>query len=254
MRESQLKKAQHFGDVEQVEQLKREIEQLRLYEFHHVSGFDHPQLPIVVTDAERFKIATWGLIPNWMKDLKSGMQFSNKTLNARSETIFEKNTFKDAAIHQRCLIIVDGFYEHHHAMKKTFPYYIYLKSKAPMILAGLWNNWKDKSNGNDLNTFTIVTTKGNSLLEEIHNNPKMAAARMPVILTPELGHKWLEIDASDKAGQDEILSLCKPYDAKLMEAHTVKPIRGKVAIGNISEANQKHDYPELIAFNQSKLF
>jgi putative SOS response-associated peptidase YedK len=254
MRESQLKKARHYGDVEQIERLKKEIEQLRLYEFHHVSGFDHPQLPIIVNTPEKFKIATWGFIPDWIKDWESGKQFYHQTLNARRETIFEKNTYKTAISQQRCLIVVDGFYEHHHAFKKTYPYFIFMKTNEPMLLAGVWNVWKDKTNNQEVATFSIVTTKGNDLMKNIHNNPKMEEARMPVILPTELSELWLTMDATDKAGQDAVIALCQPYESEKMDAYTVKPIRGKNVSSNIPEASMPFIYPELNNNKQLELF
>jgi putative SOS response-associated peptidase YedK len=138
--------------------------------------------------------------------------------------------------------VVDGFFEHHHAFKQTFPYFIFLKSKEPMLLAGIWNDWTDQSNRKTITTFSIVTTKGNALMTDIHNNPKMEEARMPVILPPELAEKWLNLALEDTSGQKELLALCAPYDTKEMDAYTVKTIRGKNAVGNVPEASNPFYY------------
>ena len=60
-----------------------------------------------------------------------------------------------------------------------------------MPLAGLWNEWTDQETGEILNTFSIVTTRGNKMLSIIHNNPKLEGPRMPLILPQELEDKWL---------------------------------------------------------------
>jgi putative SOS response-associated peptidase YedK len=96
---------------------------LNIKDQFHVSAFTHPQI-LIFTDREPFKAtpAIWGLIPNWVKDNKQRLQIWNKTLNARGETIFEKPSFRYAAKHNRCLIYLDGFYEHHHYKGKTYPF------------------------------------------------------------------------------------------------------------------------------------
>lgn len=115
----------------------------------------------------------------------------NNTLNARGETIFEKPSFRTSAKNHRCIIYVAGFYEHHHYNNKTYPFFIYRKDAQPMALAGLWSEWKNPDTGGRLNTFSIVTTKGNKMMARIHNNPKLKEPRMPVILPSELEDEWL---------------------------------------------------------------
>ncbi|MEZ5008936.1 MAG: SOS response-associated peptidase [Chitinophagales bacterium] len=241
MKRSQLKKAKHFGDDKQVKELEKELEQLELLDIHHSSGFDHPQLSIITNDKEKpFKIASWGFIPSWAKTLEDGKQFWNKTLNARSEEMFEKNAYQSSAKNKRCLIVVDGFYEHHHYAGKTYPFFIH--AQEPILLAGLWNEIKTPDGA--MVTFSICTTKGNSLLKKIHNNPKMNQARMPVILNDELGKKYIEIDANDKAGKDEVLELCQPNNIQLT-AYPVHALRGKYGTGNKPVASEEWLYLEL---------
>jgi len=59
----------------------------------------------------------------------------NQTLNAPSETMFEKNTYKQSAKNKRCVIYIDGFYEHHHFKGKTYPFSIYRSDGEPMAFA-----------------------------------------------------------------------------------------------------------------------
>ncbi len=55
--------------------------------------------------------------------------------------MFEKPSFRDSAKHRRCLVVIDGFYEHHHANGKTYPHFIQHKEKEPLTIAGLWSEW-----------------------------------------------------------------------------------------------------------------
>lgn len=244
---AQLKKTKYFNDDPTlIDILEEKVKQLEIVEFHHVSGFQHPKLPIVTGDAERVHLAVWGLIPFWTKDLASGMKFYNKTLNARSETIFEKPSFRASAKNKRCLIAVDGFYEHHHANSRTYPFFVSRKDDQPILLAGLWSHWKAKDGSSEIESFTIVTTRGNSLLSRIHNNPKLKGPRMPVILPEELVSTWLTADIhSDHDKTELIQACCQPLGRELLHAWPVRPLRGKAGVGNVPEASEPYEYDDL---------
>jgi putative SOS response-associated peptidase YedK len=72
-------------------------------------------------------IATWGLVPTWSNDKQA---IWDKTLNARGETILEKPAFKESAATKRCIVFIEGFYEHRHKSGSSFPYFIQLKRKT----------------------------------------------------------------------------------------------------------------------------
>ncbi len=76
----------------------------------------------------------WGLIPSWSKDSAIGY----KMINARSETVHEKPSFKQAFHARRCIIPASGFYEWEKAGKEKIPHYIHLSDGDIMSLAGLW--------------------------------------------------------------------------------------------------------------------
>ncbi len=116
----------------------------------------------------------WGLIPSWAKDVQMG----NKLINARSETLHEKPSFRDSFKNQRCLIPADGFIE----WKGKNPHYIRMKDQGLFAFAGLWSTWD--SGEDPLNTFAIVTTEANKKLSPLHS-------RMPVILRPKDYDTWL---------------------------------------------------------------
>ncbi len=169
--ERQLKTARYYGYKDAIEELEEKLRKMGASSqdspLFHVSGFSHPEM-IIYTDTGAPMLSTWGLVPHWVKDKVQLKKIWNSTLNARGETIFEKPSFRDAAKHKRCLICVDGFYEHHHTAGETFPFYITTQNGDPLILAGLWSEWTDRDTGEILNTFSIVTTKANSLMAKIH--------------------------------------------------------------------------------------
>ena len=238
--EAQLARAQREQDHQAVEEIMEKLIPLTDLPIHHASGFSHPELLIYTDRSPDFpEVATWGLVPHWVQDDLQQQKIWNNTLNARGETIFEKPAFKVAAENNRCIIYVDGFYEHHHFKGKTYPFFIQRKDKMPLALAGLWNEWKTDEGG-ALTTFTIVTTKGNLLLKKIHNNPKLKEARMPLILPPEIEDKWLSI-----ASQKAIEELIRSYPDNELEAYTVGRLRGKDYVGNIPEISDPVAYDEL---------
>lgn len=231
-----------------LEELKRYNPNNPHYTFHVVSGFSHPKL-VVMAKGDQLTIARWGLMPHWAKDESQALKLSNSTLNARSETMFEKPSFRDSAKHKRCIIPVNGFYEHHHQGKKSYPYYVYPKTEDQFILAGLLSEWVNKETGEIINSFSILTTKANPLMQLIHNNPKVPESRMPVILQNDEIDEWLSIEVDSEEEKKELLKLCNPLNVDRMSCYNIRKIRGKEAIGNVPEVKEKQDNPELAFLN-----
>lgn len=167
--------------------------------------------PVLIISEDKRVVSQmkWGLVPSWSKDPKIGY----KMINARSEGIEEKPSFKNPLKKRRCLIMADGFYEWYKPDKKIkMPYFFKLKSGEPFAFAGLWDLW---SKGDEpLKTFTIITTQPNELMKPIHN-------RMPVILKESEESKWLDPEITDYR---ELLSLLKPYPSEEMECYQVSTI------------------------------
>jgi putative SOS response-associated peptidase YedK len=146
-----------------------------------------------------FRLMGWGLIPFWAKDPSIGA----KLINARSETVTEKPSFRAAFKYRRCLIPADGFYEWQKVQGGAKqPFYFSMEGNAVFAFAGLWESW------NDIETCTILTTSANSLLQSIHD-------RMPVILSPEDYRPWL--DPTIQGGR-VLLDLLRPYPDAPMQA------------------------------------
>ena len=135
----------------------------------------------------------WGLVPSWAKDLSGAA----KLINARSETVAEKPSFKNAFTKRRCLILADGFYEWQKTENTKQPWYFKLPSGGPFAFAGLWEVWKG-SEGQKYNSCTILTTTASESVRHVHD-------RMPVILRPDIVNDWLNPDNHDTGRLKEIL-------------------------------------------------
>ena len=165
----------------------------------------------------QFALVRWGLLPSWVKDPKT----FTLLINARGESVIDKPAFRAAMKYRRCLIPADGFYEWKPIAGRKQPYYVRLKSGAPMALAGLWETWTGP-NGEELDTAAIVTTRANRLLTPIHE-------RMPVIVPPEAFDLWLncaEVDA------ETATALIAPAPEGLLEAYEVSTAVNRTANDN----------------------
>ena len=161
---------------------------------------------VLVDNGERrLKMLRWGLIPSWAKDPGVGARM----INARSETVPEKPSFRGAFRKRRCLIPADGFYEWQKTSNGKQPFHARMRSGNPFAFAGLWESWRE-SDGPEIRTCTILTTEPNELMAQVHN-------RMPVILQPDSYDSWLDSDA----GEDPLTALFEPYPSEAMETYPV---------------------------------
>ena len=136
----------------------------------------------------------WGLVPFWSKDKSIGARM----INARSETVAEKPSFRNAFKKRRCLIIADGYFEWKGPKGQKQPYYFSLPDQKPFGFAGLWETWKDPESG-EYRSCSIITTAASDAIKDIHN-------RMPVILTPAIHDAWLDPGNQDTAALQKMLS------------------------------------------------
>ncbi|MGA2168891.1 MAG: SOS response-associated peptidase [Terracidiphilus sp.] len=173
-----------------------------------------------------FALLRWGLVPFWARDAK----FSSSTINARAEEAATKPAYREALKKRRCLVPADAFYEWRCLdAKRKQPYAIALRSGEPYAFAGLWERWQPKE-GVALETFTILTTDPNELMEPIHN-------RMPAILEPRDYRRWL--DPGDPARPP--VDLLRPFPAEKMISWTVSD-----RVGNV-----RNNDPQLLERRQS---
>jgi putative SOS response-associated peptidase YedK len=165
-------------------------------------------IPVVKDSATRdVSMLRWGLVPHWAKDISIGY----KMINARSETLQEKPSFRNAFKNRRCLILADGFYEWQKPASKgapKAPYLFTLIDKQPFAFAGLWESWISPEK-KELQTCTIITCEPNDLLAQIHN-------RMPVILDHNNCWDWLANEPENK-----LIGLLKAYPSEKMKGYPV---------------------------------
>jgi putative SOS response-associated peptidase YedK len=155
----------------------------------------------------------WGLVPFWAKDIKSAENYS--LINAKSEEIAEKRSYKAAFEKRRCIVPLSGFFE----WKKSeagskHPYAIRLKSESIMSVAGIWEHWESKETKVEVNSFSIITCSANSFMESIHN-------RMPVILAKEDEKVWLDPENHDL---DALKNFLKPCPSEWLAGYEVSKL------------------------------
>jgi putative SOS response-associated peptidase YedK len=179
-------------------------EQLSLQPRYNVAPSQ--SLPVVVRNSpNRLVEMQWGLIPSWSKEPRA--QFS--TINARAETISKSPVFRGPFKSRRCLVPASGFYEWQRTSNGKQPFCIRLKDDDLFAFAGLYDIWRD-ADGNELYSYTVITTTPNRLVAPIHN-------RMPVILRRDDEDAWLD----NKTEPTRLMSLLAAYPAEEMEAYPV---------------------------------
>ncbi len=159
--------------------------------------------PVVILEGGRRQgLYRWGLVPAWAKDPTVG----HRMINARAETASEKPAFREPFARRRCLVPADGFYEWRRAGKQRLPIRFSRVDGAPFAFAGLWDEWRSPE-GEDLRTFTILTTGPNALVAPVHD-------RMPVILREEGEERWLD----PTSGPETLRALLVPCAAAELTA------------------------------------
>ncbi|HEX3953645.1 MAG TPA: SOS response-associated peptidase [Stellaceae bacterium] len=175
------------------------------------------------TRSRALDLLRWGLVPLWAKDLA----FGPKCINARGETVATNKIFAEAFERRRCLIPADGFYEWQKtAPKTTVPYAVVPADGGLFAFAGLWERWRNPTDGSIVRSFTIVTAEANDRCRPIHD-------RMPVILPPQAWSMWLGEGEFDS---DALLALLHPCASESVRVYPVS-----TAVGNV-----KNDGPALL--------
>ncbi|HEY7735593.1 MAG TPA: SOS response-associated peptidase [Candidatus Limnocylindrales bacterium] len=164
----------------------------------------------------------WGLLPHWVEDGRTAA----KRINARAETLERSPAFREAFRRRRCLVPVDSFYEWRREGGIRQPYRIAGGDGRPLVLAGLWAGRRDPETEHVVRTFTIVTTRANTRIAELHD-------RMPVVLGEDAWNRWL---GREPAAAGELRAMLEPTEIDL-EIYPVVRLVNDV----------RNDGPELIA-------
>lgn len=137
----------------------------------------------------------WGLVPFWAKDISIG----SRMINARSETVATKPSFRTAFKSRRCLILADGFYEWKGGKGGKQPVFVTLPDGSPFAFAGLWETWGNKEDPDSIyRSCTIITTDASDSIRDIHH-------RMPAILKSETHEAWIDPANQDADALQDIL-------------------------------------------------
>ena len=156
----------------------------------------------------------WGLIPSWARDPAIG----NRMINARSETVAEKPSFRVAFARRRVIVLADGWYEWMKTGTGKQPIRITLGGDGVFGFAGLWEWWTRKEDRGEsekgpdagILSCTIITTAAAPLIKKIH-------PRMPCVLRRREWDAWLD----PLAGREMLQAMLGPYPGDDLKAYPV---------------------------------
>jgi putative SOS response-associated peptidase YedK len=136
--------------------------------------------PVVAEDrrGRRMGLLTWGLVPAWMDEPRSGI------VNARAESVATKPSFREAFARRRCLVPADGFYEWKREGDAKIPWWFHPPRGGVVAFAGLWESWS-RPDAEPRHTFTIITTDASTDVAHVHD-------RMPVVVGGPDRDAWLD--------------------------------------------------------------
>ena len=145
----------------------------------------------IIRDNERGRVldsASWGMIAPWQKNFTEARNSQSHAINARSESIHEKPTFRQAFRTSRCLIPATGYYEWATSLGKyppKQPFYICSQDEGKSLsIAGIWSTWRNE-NGSEIQSAAIITREAVGELATIHS-------RMPVFMPKDRWDIWLD--------------------------------------------------------------
>jgi putative SOS response-associated peptidase YedK len=240
MAKKAIKYAQRYGKEAMWEVAKQQTPPL-----FHVSGFDEPDLPVITNaDPDNVNFFQWGFVPFVYAPNINGRPMN--TLNARNDKIFSaKSVYRKSAENQRCLVMLDGFFDHHKKNGIVYPHFIQLKSKEPFMVGGLWQTYVDERDEIEINTVTLTTGPANKEMAWVHNEPAYSPdSRMIAIINKEDDDAWLN-------GSSEIAArLIQPLPDDSLDYTPCQPIKSnkklnRTYLGNVEAIQSYHYYPEL---------
>lgn len=214
-------------------------------EMYHLNGFDEPDLPVITNESpDEVNFHHWSFVPFVYAPQINGRPMN--TLNARDDKIFTaRSIYRESAEYRRCLVMLDGFFDHHKKGGVVYPHYVQLKTKEPFMVGGLWQTFTDPKDGIQINTVTLVTGPANKEMAWIHNEPAYSPdSRMIFIVDRKNDEEWLYGSAQDAE------NLIKPLPDDLLDYYPCQPIRdnkklNRVYKGNVPAIHERKYYPEL---------
>ena len=167
-------------------------------------------------------IVSWGLIAPWLSDISEAKTSQSRAINARSESVYEKPTFRDAFKQRRCLVPAQGYYEWATALGQYKPkqaFYISSRDGAQLSIAGIWSSWR-APNGEEIESASIITQEAQGELATIHS-------RMPVFMPRDRWDAWLDPENKEIADLRNLMVVQSPE--AIVKAHPVSSAVNSVA-------------------------
>ena len=201
------------------------------YQGEHFNAAPTQLLPVICMDKPAaVQLFRWGLFASWANPTGN----SPLIINARAESLAQKKMFSSLLSKNRCIIPADGFYEWEKKGKAKQPWRFVLNKEQLFAFAGLFNLITGPD-GSPMPAFTIITTQANEMVKNLHS-------RMPVILSSQAQHAWLNEQDSEKLNE-----LLQPFPYGEMDTYKVSPKLNRVAENSPEIINPWQD-PNLTLF------
>jgi putative SOS response-associated peptidase YedK len=170
----------------------------------------------VSTTKRELATVSWGLIAPWSQDLQDALRSQSQAINARTETVHEKPTFRSAFVSRRCLIPASGYYEWATELGPYSPKQpFYIHGEGLIAFAGIWDRWR-APDGSYKESAAIITRPAVEFLATVHH-------RMPTFLPKERWGAWLDPRLTQVEEIRSLMELSEP--AKGLRAD---PVSSKV--------------------------
>ena len=168
-----------------------------------------PTNDVYIIKNQAIEIASWGMIAHWSKSDDEAAKSQSSAINARSESVHEKPTFKSAFRSNRCLLPATGYYEWASELgkyKTKQPIYISRDDKKLLAFTGIFQSWTSPS-GRVIQSVSIITRQAVGQLALVHS-------RMPVFLPRDRWADWMNPKINDVAKIRSLMDIPNP-DANL---------------------------------------
>lgn len=166
-----------------------------------------PTQDIYIIKNKEINIASWGLIAPWSKNSQDALRSQSQAINARSESVHEKPTFRSAFRTHRCLVPASGYYEWATELgryKTKQPVFISRDDNKLLAFAGIYDRWISPE-GEIKDSVAIITRDAVGDLAKVHN-------RMPLFLPRDRWNAWLDSNLTDVEHIRALMKIPKPDD------------------------------------------
>ena len=168
-----------------------------------------PTNDVYIIKNQAIEIASWGMIAHWSKSDDEAAKSQSSAINARSESVHEKPTFKSAFRSNRCLLPATGYYEWASELgkyKTKQPIYISRDDNKLLAFTGIFQSWTSPS-GRVIQSVSIITRQAVGQLALVHS-------RMPVFLPRQRWQDWMNPKINDVEKIRSLMDISNP-DANL---------------------------------------